>query len=201
MTRRELWDGNSHTLVLTVALPRTLQETCRLLLHSVVHNPRDLLLPKPQARYIDVVLDVLERAAEALHCSADSTQPRREIADPVLALGVEGEHIVEGSRHPGDRFLVLGLTSPGDKLPTKSLFQKFLWVDLNNPNKRGSHGQDACAQHRDLFQELFFPLLPFVNLVGQLGNLEPLVQLGKLLQLVLLQSLIVLGMMGWKSNC
>ena len=94
-----------------------------------------------------------------------------------------------------------GLTIPGDKLPTKSLFQQFLWVDLDNPNKGGSHGQDACAQHRDLFQELLFPLLLLVNLVGQLGNLEPLVQLGKLLQLVLLQSLIVLGIMGSKSNC
>ena len=108
MTRREFWDRNSHTLVLTIALPRTLQEACRLLLHSVVHNPRDLLLPKTEAGYVDVVLDVLKRAAEALHCSTDSTQPRREIANPVLALRVEGEHIVEGSGHPGDQFLVWG---------------------------------------------------------------------------------------------
>ena len=100
MARREFWDRNSHTLVLTVALARTLQETCRLLLHSVVHNPRDLLLPQTQAGDVDVVLDVLKRAAEAFHGPTDGTQPRREIANSVLALGVEGEHIVEGSGYP-----------------------------------------------------------------------------------------------------
>ena len=147
MTRRELWDRNSHTLVLTVTLPRTLQETRRLLLHRVVHNPRDLLLPETQAGDVDVVLDVLKGAAEAFHGSSDGTQPRREIANPIFALGVEGEHIVEGSRHPVDQFLVFRLVTPGDKLSAKSLFQKFLWVNLDDPNKSGSQGQDACAQH------------------------------------------------------
>ena len=104
MARRELWDRNGHTLVLAVALPRTLQETRRLLLHCMVHNTRDLLLPETQAGDVDVVLDVLKRAAEAFHGSSDGTQPRREIANPILALGVEGEHIVEGSRHPGISF-------------------------------------------------------------------------------------------------
>ena len=147
MARRELWDRNGHTLVLAVALPRTLQETRRLLLHRVVHNPRDLLLPETQAGDVDVVLDVLKRTSKAFHGSTDGTQPRCEITNSVFALGVEGEHIVEGSCHPGDQFLVFRLVTPGDKLSAKSLFQKFLWVNLDDPNKSGSHGQDACAQH------------------------------------------------------
>ena len=86
------------------------------MLHVVIDDSRQLLLPDLEAVDVDVVLDVLERAPVAVDGRLELRQPQHQLA--LLRFRVEYEAVVKRRRHALHELLAY------------SVFEQLLGVDL-----------------------------------------------------------------------
>mmetsp|Transcript_24485 Transcript_24485/g.79920 ORF Transcript_24485/g.79920 Transcript_24485/m.79920 type:complete len:304 (+) Transcript_24485:1050-1961(+) len=156
-------DGDALVAALPVVHLPLLEEGVAVLLHVVVYDARKLLVPNSQPVHVDVILDVLKGAPEAVQLQSQHAQLLEKLRNVELDAAAE-----DGGFAHKHQLRVARLCNLQNELFANAFLEQLLRIELDDPHERLVHRQNPLREHS--------------HLVRRLRELVPLVKLRELLE-------------------